>query len=198
MRKVILQAHMSLDGFADSAVGFVPINDQGYWKEADRALDTTPSKDVDTLLLGRGTFLQFASFWPKAAVDPSLPAGMRKQGQYLTNIPKVVFSRRLKSTKWANSTIVRGELGREIAKLKRAPGKNLLVPGGVAFPRALIERDLIDEYLISIVPVVVGGSRDRLFGHMTRQRNLEHVRTWTFRNGVTLHHLRPIRKKRSG
>jgi riboflavin biosynthesis pyrimidine reductase len=64
------------------------------------------------------------------------------------------------------------------------------VPGGVDFPRALIERDLVDEYLLSVVPTIVGGSRDRLFGALPRQRALKHLRSWTFRNGVTLHQLR--------
>ena len=69
----------------------------------------------------------------------------------------------------------------------------MLVPGGVAFPRALIERDLVDEYLLSVVPTIVGQTRDGLFGRLPKQRSLHHIRSWTFRNGVTLHQLRRVK-----
>jgi dihydrofolate reductase len=192
-RNVILQVHTTLDGFADSKTGFVPITDRPYWKALDRAFESTGAADVDTLLMGKGTYQQFMGFWPKVATDPKAPKDWKQQALFLHETPKVVFSKTLPATKWNRTTLVRGDIGREIARLKRQPGKNMLVPGGVAFPRTLIERDLVDEYLLSVVPTIVGGTRDRLFGTLPRQRNLRHVRSWTFRNGVTLHQLRRAR-----
>jgi dihydrofolate reductase len=189
-RKVILQMHTTLDGLADSKTGFVPINDRLYWKDLNKAFESTAAADVDTLLLGKGTYQQFAGFWPKVAADPTAHKDWRAGARTLTDTPKVVFSKTLRTAKWANSTIVRGDVTREIARLKRQPGKNMLVPGGVEFPRTLIERDLIDEYLLSVVPIIVGETRNRLFGPLPRPRNLHHLRSWTFRNGVTLHQLR--------
>lgn len=188
--------HTTLDGFADSKVGFVPITDRGYWKELDKALQDTGAAEVDTLLLGRGTYAQFASFWPMVAEDPSAPEDWRAQGRSLTDTPKVVFSRSLPRADWKNTTIVRTDVGRWLAAERRRPGKNLLVPGGVAFPRSLIERDLIDEYLLSVVPAIVGGSRDRLFGPLPTQRSLRPGRTWTFDNGVILGQFFASRKGR--
>ncbi len=195
MRKVVLQMHTTLDGFADSKSGFVPITDRSYWRKLEKALNGTAAGDVDTLLMGRGTYQQFASFWPKAAVDPAAPPDFRAGGQHLTETAKVVFSRTLSNADWANTTIVRGDVGRWIARAKGLPGRNMLVPGGVAFPRALIERDLVDEYLLSVVPVIVGGTRDRLFGPLPRQRALQRGRTWTFDGGVVLHQYFPIRRR---
>jgi dihydrofolate reductase len=189
-RNVILQLHTTLDGCADSRTGFVPIDDRPYWKELAKALAMTGAADVDTLLLGKGTYKQFAAFWPKVAADPGASADWKTQASYLNDPLKIVFSKSLPAAKWNNSIIVRGDVGREIARLKRQPGMNLLVPGGVAFPRTLIERDLIDEYLLSVVPTIVGQTRDRLFGSLPRQRNLRHIRSWSFRNGVTLHQLK--------
>jgi dihydrofolate reductase len=189
-RKVVLQMHTTLDGLADSKTGFVPINDRPYWKELGKALEVTGASDVDTLLLGKGTYRQFASFWPKVATDPAAPKDWRAQAKFLHETPKVIFSKTLSAANWNNSTIVRGDVAREIARLKHRPGKNMLVPGGVAFPRALIERDLVDEYLLSVVPTIVGQKGNRLFGPLPRQRSLRHVRSWTLRNGVTLHQLR--------
>jgi dihydrofolate reductase len=190
VRDVILQMHTTLDGFADSTTGFVPITDRPYWKELGRAFDETGASDVDTLLLGKGTYRQFNSFWPKVAMDPKAPKDWKRQAMFLHETPKVVFSRTLPRATWNKSTIVRGDVAREISRLKRQSGRNLLVPGGVEFPRALIQRDLVDEYLLSVVPVIVGQQKNRLFGPLPKQRKLKHVRSWTFRNGVTLHQLR--------
>lgn len=189
-RNVVLQMHTTLDGAADSRIGFVPIDDRAYWKELGRAFAETGAADVDTILLGKGTYNQFVGFWPKVATDPKAPKDWKAQAMFLHETPKVIFSKTLPTAKWNNSTIVRGDVAREVGRLKRQSGKNLLVPGGVAFPRALIERDLVDEYLLSVVPTVVGQTRDRLFPTLSKQRDLEHVRSWTFKNGVTLHQLR--------
>ncbi|MGB6443461.1 MAG: hypothetical protein WBF81_09240, partial [Thermoplasmata archaeon] len=62
--------HTTLDGCADSRNGFVPINDRPYWKELGSALEETGASEVDTLLLGKGTYKQFAGFWPGVATDP--------------------------------------------------------------------------------------------------------------------------------
>ena len=193
MRNVVLQMHTTLDGYADSKTGFIPLADRTYSDELEKALEETGAATgkVDTLLLGRGTYKQFETFWPKAARDPSTPKDWREQARFLDETPKVVFSRRLRTAKWQPTTIVRGDLTREIGRLKKMPGKNMLIPGGVAFPRAMIERNLVDEYLLSVVPIIVGQGPDRLFGPLRRQRNLRPIRSWTFSNGVTMHRLRP-------
>lgn len=190
MREVVLQMHMTLDGFADSREGFVPIGDRHYWKEVDQALRLTGAAKTDTLLLGRGTYNQFSRFWPKTLADPKSPRSWREQARSIVETPKVVFSKSLRSPKMKNTTIVRGSLRSEIQRLKRRPGKNLLVLGGVAFPRALIEEDLVDEYLLAVVPIILGQGGYRLFGPLSRARNLQHLRSWTFSNGVVLHRYR--------
>ena len=196
MRDVVLQMHMTLDGFADSKEGFVPLTDQRYRRELDRALQTTGAACVDTLLMGRGTYQQFLGFWPKVWKDPRAPKDWRSSATFLSETPKVVFSKTLKRADWYRTRIVRGGLAGEIARLKRAPGKNLLVLGGVAFPRALIQQDLVDEYLLSVVPLILGQGRYRLFGPSTRPHDLRHVRSWTFSNGVVLHQYRKRPAKR--
>jgi dihydrofolate reductase len=105
-RNVILQMHTTSDGFADSKSGFVPIHDRPYWKELDTALEKTGASEVDTLLMGKGTYKQFASFWPKVATDPSAPADWRAQARSLHETPKVVFSTTLPKASWKCSHIV--------------------------------------------------------------------------------------------
>lgn len=194
MRDVVLQMHVTLDGLADSREGFVPIGDRAYWKELDAANLETAAADSDTLLLGKGTYRQFASFWPHVADDASYSKDLRAQARRLDETQKVVFSRTLPDVTWQNSRLVRGDVKREILRLKRAPGKNMVVPGGVAFPRALIEMDLVDEYLLSVVPVIQGERGNRLFAPLPRSRHLTHLRSWTFKNGVVLHQYRRASK----
>ena len=133
MREVVLQMHTTLDGLADSKDGFVPISDRDYWKALGRALQRTGASNVDTLLLGKGTYRQFAGFWPTVATDPSAPRDWKKQARYLHETPKIVFSKSLPKVEWNNSTLVRGDLKKEIDRLKRRPGKNMLVPGASNF-----------------------------------------------------------------
>ncbi len=191
MREVVVQMHVTLDGFADSKEGFVPMGDREYWRDLTAALDGTGASRIDTLLLGKGTYKQFNAFWPKVYADPkSYPRDFYEGARFLTETPKVVFSKSLPRADWLNSRIVRGDVATEIARLKRRPGKNLLVPGGVAFPRALIERDLVDEYFLSVVPILVGRGRDRLFGTFPRPRRLKLVSSRAFRNGIVLQRYR--------
>jgi len=190
MREVVLQMHTTLDGFADSKDGFVPINDRPYWKALGEAFRHTGASRVDTLLLGRGTYKQFVGFWPKVATDPDAPKDWKRQALSLHETPKIVFSKTLAKVDWNKSTLVRGDVGREIARLKKLRGGNMLIPGGVDFPRSLIERDLVDEYLLSVVPTIVGQGRHRLFGQLARPLNLNLIRSWAFRNGVVLNQYR--------
>jgi dihydrofolate reductase len=190
MRDVVLQMHMTLDGFADSKDGFIPIEDRSYWNALGAAFQKTGASNVDGLLLGRGTYNQFIQFWPKTATDPTTPTEWRAQARFLHETPKFVFSKTLPRADWNKSTIVRGDLAHEIGRLKRQSGKNLLIPGGVDFPRAMIEEDLVDEYLLSVVPIILGQGRNRLFGPRSRQLELRHIRSWPFPNGIVLHQYR--------
>ncbi len=193
MRKVVLQLHVTLDGFADGKYRIVPDFGEPYWKELDQVMARTGAADVDTILLGRGTYREWAGYWPKALEDPDLPAGAREAARFFNTTPKYVFSRSLKSADWEHSTIVRGDIGTAIARLKRRPGKNLLVPGGVRFPRALIEKNLVDEYLLTLMPMVMGHGPYRLFGEHARPRNLRLIDSHTFRNGALFLRYEPAR-----
>jgi dihydrofolate reductase len=96
-------------------------------------------------LLGRKTAaLGFIGFWASKAADPKGPD--RKIGKLLTDIPKLVFSKKQTESKWANAKTVHGNLAAEIKKLKAEKGKNMLVYGGAGFVSSLIKDHLIDEY----------------------------------------------------
>ncbi|MGC2034961.1 MAG: dihydrofolate reductase family protein [Thermoplasmata archaeon] len=173
--------------------GSSPSSTTSYWTELDEELARTGAASVDTILLGRGTYEVFASYWPGAQFDPEESKLVQEQARYLNETPKLVFSRSLSKVDWKGARIVKGDLTRVIRRLERLPGKNMIVPGGVRLPRALIERDLIDEYLLTVVPMIMGSGTDRLFGKHSVPKTLRLVRSRPFSNGAMFQHYEPIR-----
>ena len=70
--------------------------------------------------------------------------------------PKVVFTKTLKKSQWANTDIATGELVEEIIKLKSQNGKDIIVYGGASFDSSLIKEGLIDDFYLFINPLAIG------------------------------------------
>ena len=158
MRKVILQEFISLDGLAagpNDSVDYVPAatkGDEGFGKEQLKLMQGT-----DAILLGRKTYQMFADYWPK------IKEGKEKQfADKLNSIPKIVFSRTLESAPWGDweeARIVKEMAVKEIAKLKRRSGKNMVIWGSISLAQSLINGGMIDEYRLVMCPVVLGSGR---------------------------------------
>ncbi len=73
----------------------------------------------------------------------------------MIDTPKVVFSRTLSASPWANTTLARGELANEVTRLKSAPGGDLIAYGGGTFVSELIQHGLIDEYHLFVNPTAL-------------------------------------------
>ena len=86
-------------------------------------------RQAGTHIMGRVTYEGMAEFWPRS--DSPVAAAMN-------DIPKVVFSRTLRSASWTQSRIASGDTAGEIARLKAEPGGEILAHGGVRFARSLI------------------------------------------------------------
>jgi dihydrofolate reductase len=71
--------------------------------------------------------------------------------------PKIVFSRTLTMSPWEHTTIASGSLTEEIARLKAAPGGDIIAYGGARFAGDLISKGLIDEYHLFVNPTAIGG-----------------------------------------
>lgn len=158
MRKVILQEFISLDGFAagpGDSVDFIPQSTQDdarFGREQVALVDTT-----DTLLLGAKTYRMFAGYWPEVPEGPE-----REFSDKFNALCRVVFSRTLDSApwgKWPEGRLVRGDPAQEVAKLKREPGKHILLSGSISIAQNLIGADLVDEYRLVLCPIVLGGGR---------------------------------------
>jgi dihydrofolate reductase len=108
-------------------------------------------KKVDNILLGRNTAEDFIPYWEKVAGNPK--DDFYELGRPLHDIPKVVFSKKLKASKWDNATIVKGDITEEIKTLKKKKGNDIIVYGGDSFVASLIQHGLIDEFYLLVNPV---------------------------------------------
>jgi dihydrofolate reductase len=75
---------------------------------------------------------------------------------HINNTPKYVVSTSLGKVEWKNSTLIKGNLAKEIARLKQQPGKNIGTAGSPTLVHSLLHNDLLDELILMIYPVVVG------------------------------------------
>jgi dihydrofolate reductase len=138
------------DGFTRGG-WMVPHMDQTFVDQAAAWLG-----QADALLLGRRTYEAFAQAWPQIT-DPDDPFTARMNG-----LPKYVASHTLTDATWSPSTILRGDITAQVARLKAGPGRELQLHGSAQLAQALLVAGLIDELRLVVTPIVLGQGR-RLF-----------------------------------
>jgi dihydrofolate reductase len=155
-----------------------------------RDLPDDPAEDVrgsefyagaDLHIMGRVAYQSMAGYFPAAADDPNADA--------LNAGRKVVFSRTLTVADWSGTTIAGGDLGQEIDRLRRGGDGYIVVHGGISLWRSLARLDLIDEYLVTLVPYVAGEG-PRLFDDAGKSRQLELESSTPFSSGLQLRYRR--------
>ena len=126
------------------------------------------------LLLGRRTYEDLLSYWNAQPDRPSRDA--------LNNAPKYVASTTLtEPLPWPNSTLMKGDITDAVGDLKARPGRDMHILGSGALTQSLMRHDLIDEYMLTIHPLVLGTGR-RLFadgGPFTSLRLIDSTTTTT-------------------
>jgi dihydrofolate reductase len=135
------------------------------------------------LLLGRRTYEDFYSFWPKETNNPFT--------EVLNKTRKYVASRTLKEPlPWSSSTLLAGDAVEAVARLKTEPGKDLIVLGSAELVQSLMRANLVDEYMLLIHPLVLGTGR-RLFPEGGAFAKLQLVEAKTTTKGVIIATYRP-------
>ena len=136
-------------------------------------------------LFGRQTYEIFAGYWGLMA-DSDNPIAVA-----LNNRPKYVASNTLTDPKWADTTVISGDLAAAVGELKAKPGGELQVHGSGKLVRWLLDKQLIDEVILLTYPVVVGQGT-RLFPATGRDMALELVDSRTTPKGIAIHVYRPM------
>jgi dihydrofolate reductase len=190
MRKLIVSTYVTLDGVIQPLDWSA--HNQGPAAAEERGRYARDMLfDADALLMGRETYEIFAAVWPArtAADDGPGEAGFIDR---INNLPKYVASMSLNEPLAWNSTLIKGDIPREVAKLKQQPGQAILMYGCGELARTLLEHDLIDEFHFWVYPVV-RGSGTHLFSGETRA-DLELVEARTFAAGFAVLTCRPDRR----
>lgn len=145
---------------------------------------------ADAFLFGRRTYETFADSWGAIAEMRAQPIGVA-----LNEKPKYVVSTTLTEPRWADTTVLSGDIADAIRELKADPEGELQVHGSGILVRWLLERELIDEVTLLTYPVVIGQGT-RLFPDVGPDRAFELIESRAFTHGITLHVYRPIGRPR--
>jgi dihydrofolate reductase len=161
MGKLVVTEFMSLDGVIGEPAWSFEFNrgEEGEQFKGDEL------KAADAQLLGRVTYQGFAKAWPTMADTGWF-------GEKMNSMPKFVVSTTLsdEAADWNNSTVIRGDLAGQVARIKEQVAGDILVAGSAQLVRSLADHDLVDEYRLMVYPIVLG-SGTRLFGEgMPRTR----------------------------
>ena len=189
--RIVISEFMSLDGVVQAPGGAEEDTDGGFrhggWSmpffdpEVMGAAIGEASEKTEALLQGRRTWQVMAGAWPDRAGDPF--------ADWMNSVQKYVVSNTLEEddvTTWAPTTNIRGaDLVKDISALREQPGGDVSVMGSATLVRALIANDLVDELMLMIEPIVLGGGK-RIFGDDGEARKFELVSATTANTGVQI------------
>lgn len=153
MRKVLVLMHSSLDGFVAGPNGemdWIQFDDKMF-EYVGKATD-----DADTAIYGRKTFEMMDGYWPTAGESPKATAHDIQHSRWYNNSLKIVFSKTMAQPASKKILVIKDNMKEEIEKMKKQPGKNLLLIGSASIVHAFTELDLVDEYWININPILLG------------------------------------------
>jgi dihydrofolate reductase len=139
----------------------------------------------EALLQGRQTYQVSSEAWPSRAGDPF--------ADWINAAQKYVVSDSLseQDLTWTPTTIIRGaELVRSVSELREKPGGDIYVYGSLSVVRALLAATLVDELILMIEPITLGGGKT-LFPKDGQARHFELTSATTSATGVQVCRYRP-------
>ncbi|MDM5152760.1 dihydrofolate reductase family protein [Bacillus sp. DX1.1] len=179
-RRIILDLAVSLDGFIEGKNGEVD------WCIMDSEMGFINFlNQIDTILYGRKSYDLWGQFTPEIEdIDTE-----KEIWELVHSKEKYVFSRTQKGTD--NKVIfINDNILEEVNKLKNKPGKDIWLYGGASLITTFINLGLVDEFRLSVHPVILGEGKP-LFIDIKQRLNLKMVNTRTFSSGVVqlIYHL---------
>jgi len=186
MKKIIAAINMTLDGFCDHNAMIADDEIHQHYNELLR--------NADTLIYGRITYQLMEGYWPTVVKNPTGNKPTDEFAVLIDNIPKIVFSHKIKSVGataigWKNARVALRGIKEELLELKQARGgrKDILV-GSPSLIVASMNLNLIDEYQFSVQPTILGKGLP-LLKSINERIDLKLFKTKTFRCGaVTLYY----------
>ena len=181
MGKIVVSENVSLDGVTQDPTGEEGFG-HGSWfgrigdkdREAWAKMELDEALGAEALLLGRRSDEWFATRWLSRSGD---------WADRLNSLPKYVVSSTVEEHRWANATVLTGDVVDAVSKLKQELDGDIVVYASTQLVRTLMEHDLVDELRLTVYPVVLGAG-ERLFGETSDSRPLRLVSTQTVGDGL--------------
>jgi dihydrofolate reductase len=189
MRKIVAFLHMSLDGMVAAPDGGLD------WVAYDNELaqfGSEVSNSAGATLYGRVTYQLMESYWPTVPANPNSTPGELRHAEWLENIHKVVVSTTLDEVTWNNTTLIQENVVEELTKLKEQPGKDIVIFGSPRLTHYLTQQDMVDEWRLTVSPVVVGEGTP-LFNGVHDKIALKLLDSRTLASGVLILHYQTVR-----
>jgi len=179
MARIIVTEFVSLDGVMEAPGGGGGYKHGGWTFKINRGaegdkfkLDETLS--TEALLLGRKTYEDFAKAWPSM------------KGEFadkFNSMPKYVVSSTLRKPSWNKTTVLTGDVVKEVTRVKEQLKGDIVVHGSARLAQTLLEHDLVDELHLM--------SEKRLFGETSDKKSYRLVESKVVGEGVSILILRP-------
>jgi dihydrofolate reductase len=189
MGKIVISQNITLDGVIQDPTGEEGFSFGGWFtrvgdkdREAWATVEFDEALGAAALLLGRRSDEYFATRWASRTGE---------WADRLNSIPKYVVSGTLAEPKWANSTVLRGDVATEVAKLRQQVAGDIVVYASGQLVRALIEHDLVDELRLMVYPFVAGAG-ERLFGQAIEGQPMRLVSARTVGDSLALLTYQPV------
>lgn len=173
MRRISLHMYMTIDGYAyfpdyPGAKGFEDDNiNYEMWEKH--------WPNIDTTIFGRKSYEEGAAFWPSSNRKKSEHPFYHAFSKFLDQTNKIVITTTLKNPTWEHSKIMSGPINNIVRELRNEPGKNIAICGGVTIAQEFMNLGLIDDYYLTVYPVILGTSTKdalMLFNKIQKQQTL--------------------------
>jgi dihydrofolate reductase len=172
-RRIILDLAVTLDGFIEGNNGEVD------WCVMDAEMGFIPFlKQIDTILYGRKSYDLWGQYMPDSEIDET----EKELWEFVHSKEKYVFSRTQRGTD-DKAIFINDHIFERVNKLKRMPGKDIWLYGGASLITTFLHLGLVDEFRLSVHPVVLGKGKP-LFMDINQRLNLQLVTTRSFSSGV--------------
>ena len=195
--RVLVSEFMSLDGVVQAPGGKDEDTSGGFrhggWSfeffdpDVMGAVVDEYARRSEVLLQGRRTYQVSAAAWPQRGGDPF--------SDWINRAQKYVVSDTLSESDltWTPTTIIRPkELAEKVSALREQSGGDIYIYGSLTVVRALLAEGLVDELVLMIEPITLGGGKT-LFPSDGEARKFELISAQTAKTGVQICRYRPRR-----
>ncbi|GMK40647.1 hypothetical protein PCCS19_37030 [Paenibacillus sp. CCS19] len=171
-RKIILDLAVTLDSFIEGPNGEIDWCIMDPEMAFDQFLD-----QIDTILYGRKSYDLWGQYRPESSDAAEL-----EFWNSIHSKEKIVFSRTERESD-SSALYITERIEEEVLKLKNKPGRDIWLYGGSSLITTFIHLGLVDEFRLSVHPVILGEGKP-LFQDIKQRLNLQLVQTRTFSSGV--------------